>query len=76
LKNTFNLGDHLPTSRHVAGRDFIFAFANNAYGYSQMFVFVSNNNNATANVNVTSAYAAFRTIPLLIAPFSIEKVNN
>jgi hypothetical protein len=59
------------------GRDFVFAFFRNLNGDNcQLWALVSNANSQAANVTVTSIYSTFQTINILIAPNSIEKVEE
>ena len=59
----------------TVGQDFIFGFINNYDGSGLLVALVSNANDQPANVTVTSTFASFQTINVLVQPYTIEKVK-
>lgn len=59
------------------GRDFVFGFVNNWIGTGIVLsAHVSNANDQPTSVTVTSRYAKFQTINVIVQPNTIEIVMN
>jgi len=60
----------------TVGQDFIFGFVNNYDGSGLLVALVSNANDQPANVTITSSFASFQTISVLVQPQTVEKVDD
>jgi hypothetical protein len=60
----------------TVGQDFIFGFVYNLGGDGLLVALVSNANDQPANVTITSSFASFQTISVLVQPQTVEKVDD